>query len=61
VEGTRYDWVSAAARTQIENPNVSFTTGKFEIQSGKSKIFEPVLITGVTGVIIFLFFSLRSR
>ncbi|MFQ5865028.1 MAG: hypothetical protein ACE5IW_07355 [bacterium] len=61
VEGIRFDWVEAKSITSLENENVSFTQGTFEIRSGKSKIFEPVLITGVTGIIIFLFFSLRSR
>lgn len=60
-ESVRFDWVPAKLITQIENPNVSFTTGTFEVRSGKSKIFEPILITGVTGIIVFLFFSLRSQ
>lgn len=61
VEGTRFDWFTAKVQTSIENPNIPFTLGKYLLRTGKSKIYEPILITGVTGIIVFLFFSLRSR
>ncbi len=58
---SKHDWILTDQIKAVENQNVAFTKGDFKINSGKIKILEPVLISGVTGIIVFLFYSLRSR
>ncbi|MFQ5706253.1 MAG: hypothetical protein ACE5HO_02325 [bacterium] len=61
IKGAKADWVERVHLSQIENPNISFTQGEIEGIGRNNKFWEPVLITGVTGIIVFLFYSLRSR
>ncbi|MFQ5825038.1 MAG: hypothetical protein ACE5JB_13370, partial [bacterium] len=60
-KGSRLDWISSKKIRQLETRNLPFTQGVFLNGKGKSKFLEPIVITGVTGIIIFLFYSLRSR
>lgn len=61
IEGTRFDWIPANEIDVVENPNIPFTQANYPSSLSTKKIIEPILITGVTGIIIFLFYSLRSR
>ncbi len=45
----------------IESDNFSFTKGKMIKHTNKKKFFQPIIVTSVTGVIVFLFYALRSR
>ncbi|MCG8604006.1 hypothetical protein MJD09_03275, partial [bacterium] len=61
VVGTKSDWYDWDDRARIEDPNVSFTKGMSYGKSGPSKSLQALVLTGVSGVIVFLFYSLRSR
>jgi hypothetical protein len=59
--GAKAGWYDWDDRRRIEDPNVSFTKGVFYGKNGPSKSVQALLLTGVSGVIVFLFYSLRSR
>lgn len=44
-----------------ENQNFVFTMGRREERQESPRWLEPVLITSATGVVVYLFYSLRSR
>jgi len=45
----------------LEDQNFPFTIGRREKREESSGWLEPILITSATGVVIYLFYSLRSR
>ncbi|MFQ5602016.1 MAG: hypothetical protein ACE5HS_01960 [bacterium] len=55
------DWISAKSVPTLENPNLPFTKGKFTRSERENSLIKPLLITGVTGLIVYLFYALRSR
>lgn len=55
------DTIRLAQLKVLENANIPFTVGQGTKNGDGSNLLEPVLITGITGTIIFLFYSLRSR
>jgi hypothetical protein len=61
VKGSRSDWIPGKKIREVENRSLPFTMGVFLNGEGKSGLLEPIVITAVTGIIIFLFYSLRSR
>jgi len=61
VSGAKYDWLPVQDRNRIENRSIGFTMGVFHARAGSNKAAEALLLTGVSGVVIFLFYSLRSR
>jgi hypothetical protein len=46
---------------RLEEQNLPFTIGRRENREENSGWLEPILITSATGVVIYLFYSLRSR
>jgi hypothetical protein len=46
---------------RFEDKNFPFTIGRRENREESSGWLEPILITSATGVVIYLFYSLRSR
>ncbi|MFQ5750881.1 MAG: hypothetical protein ACE5HI_02700 [bacterium] len=61
IEKSQYDWIPLAAIDRLENPNVPFSKGVLIKNRGRTTILKPILITGITGIIVYLFYSLRSR
>lgn len=55
------DWINEDQISTVENSNLPFTSGEFKYNKNSKNLLEPLLVTGVTGIIVFLFFSLRSR
>ncbi len=54
------DWVDVSERENLENQNIDFTIG--EITEGLPSVrFKPLIITAVTGTVVYLFYALRSR
>lgn len=54
------DWVDVSEKEDIENQNIDITIG--EISEGLPTVrFKPLIITMVTGTIVYLFYALRSR
>jgi hypothetical protein len=54
------DTISANDLSQIENDLFQFSRGVKSESGWVRKVFEPVVITATTIVIVYLFFSLRS-
>lgn len=61
IRGARSDTVSVDEVEALENRNILFTIGEKPEKTGGTNFLEPAVITGVTGIIIFLFYSIRSR
>jgi len=59
--GSKLDWIPIARVASLENPQVGFTRGEMKLPPNKNRLIQPLLITTVTGVIAYLFYSLRSR
>ncbi len=57
---SRSDTVNVNDKKRIENPQQSFTQGS-QRQSFIRKISEPVIVSLITGFIIYLFYSYRSQ
>jgi hypothetical protein len=55
------DEVPVAALKNLDLNRVWFTHSKLNLKSFYSRILEPVVMVGATGVIIYLFYSFRSR
>jgi hypothetical protein len=55
------DTVAEKTLPRLEDQNFPFTTGRRETRESGSRWLEPVLITSATGVVVYLFYSLRSR
>jgi hypothetical protein len=56
------DSVSAENLESLENPNIPFTKGKLsEPPEHDRKLLQTLLISGVTGAIVYLLYALRSR
>lgn len=58
---SRVDWVDLESLNSLENENVIFAQGERIHDRIGSSIVQPILIATVTGVIAYLFYSLRSR
>jgi len=59
--GLKVDWIPVARVASLENPQVGFTRGEMKSPPSKNRLIQPLLIATVTGVIAYLFYSLRSR
>jgi hypothetical protein len=59
--GTKSDWIPIANVAAVENAQLGFTRGEMKSPPSKNRLIQPILITTVTGVIAYLFYSLRSR
>lgn len=59
--GTKFDWISLDSINEVENENISFVKGRQIKDSEASSLLQPILISVVSGVIVYLFYSLRSR
>jgi hypothetical protein len=55
------DTVAEKSLASLEEPGLPFTVGKWERPGRKFRWLEPALITSATGVVVYLFFALRSR
>ncbi len=60
VAGTWQDRIQSKDISQIENPNLPFTVGTKSDSRFIKRWLEPVLVTGATATVVYLFFSLRS-
>ncbi len=61
IAGTQADTLRAAQVARSETPELPFTVGKWEEQSGRRKVWEPMLLAAATGAIVYAFYSLRSH
>lgn len=61
LQGNRQDSVALSERESNENPKVHFTIGRSIETKGGSRILQPIVVTVVTGVVVYLFYALRSR
>ncbi len=55
------DTVAEKSVASLEEASLPFTVGKWESPAHKFRWLEPALITSATGVVVYLFFALRSR
>ncbi|MDZ7360713.1 MAG: hypothetical protein ONB46_08300 [candidate division KSB1 bacterium] len=55
------DTLATKTLLHLEDQNLLFTIGRRENREESSGWLEPILITSATGVVIYLFYSLRSR
>jgi len=55
------DTVAEKALASLEEASLPFTIGKWEKPARQFRWLEPALITSATGVVVYLFFALRSR
>ncbi len=55
------DTVAEKSLASLEETSLPFTVGKWERPARKFRWLEPALITSATGVVVYLFFALRSR
>jgi hypothetical protein len=55
------DTVAEKSMASLAEASLPFTVGKWERPGRKFRWLEPALITSATGVVIYLFFALRSR
>lgn len=60
-EESAADTVAEKSLPRLENVNLPFTVGKWEKRETGLRWLEPVLITSATGIIVYLFYALRSR
>lgn len=58
---TAADTLDEKSLQQLEDPTLSFTSGRRERNENGFHWLEAALITSATGVIVYLFYSLRSR
>lgn len=61
LQGEKKDHVMNKNRVALEDETIHFTVGKGIAPQRRLGLFKPLLISGAAGVIVFLFFSLRSR
>jgi len=61
INGDATDEIKRKEVAAVENRNIPFTSGQIIEQHQRKSIIQPVLIAGVSGVVIYLFYSLRSR
>jgi len=61
LKGEKKDHVTNKNRVELEDETIHFTVGKGIAPQRRLGLFKPLLISGAAGVIVFLFFSLRSR
>jgi hypothetical protein len=55
------DTVAEKSMASLEEASLPFTVGRWEGSVRKVRWLEPALITSATGVVVYLFFALRSR
>ncbi|MDZ7262519.1 MAG: hypothetical protein ONB05_10495 [candidate division KSB1 bacterium] len=55
------DEVPGRLINELENPAFPFTCSRIPAETGWGRILEPVLILGVTGGVIYLFYSFKSK
>jgi hypothetical protein len=55
------DTVAEKSLASLEDADLPFTVGKWQKPARKFRWLEPVLITSATGVVVYLFYALRSR
>lgn len=61
IGGSEGDRVPLNMVKNLENKGFSFTQAPLPCGGGFSRILEPAVVLGVTGVVIYLFFSIRSK
>ncbi len=60
-EESAVDTVAEKSLARLEDADLPFTVGKWERPASGFRWLEPALITSATGVIVYLFYALRSR
>ena len=58
---SKSDWISPDNISKLENENISFTRGVIIQTPASTKIFKAITISAATGIIVYLFYALRSR
>ncbi len=61
VVGERRDRINSESLAELETPGVPFTRGKLAFAQGDSKVAQAVVLTVVTGGLVYLLYTLRSR
>jgi len=61
VRGHKSDRISKAERALFANGDIPLRAGKTEPKTSNTGYFQPALVVGVSGLIVYLFFSQRSR
>jgi hypothetical protein len=61
LRASKTDWIASAEQKSYENETIDFTVGKVSESKHKSSIVQPIVITVATGVVVYLFYALRSR
>lgn len=60
-EKTGSEWIQEDDVPNVENHNIPFTRGKYASRSKSIGLFQPLLVSTAAGVIVYLFYALRSR
>lgn len=55
------DVMHMSEKSKLENPSFSFTSSEAPSARGLKRYVEPVLIVGVTGAIVYLFYAYRGE
>jgi len=61
VAGSKSDRVARKLLDKLENKEISFTVGRQGRRKGASRFFAPLIVSSTAGIIVYLFYSLRSR
>ncbi len=61
LQASKSDWIAAENKPVFENPDIEFTVGKVQTLKREGGILQPLAVVVVTGVVVYLFYSLRSR
>jgi hypothetical protein len=61
LQASKSDWIAAENRQVFENPDIEFTVGKIQTVKRDGGVLQPLAVVVVTGVVVYLFYSLRSR
>ncbi len=61
LSASRQDVINRDAVKLAENRNVDFSVGQAVNEDKSVKLFPPLLVSGVAGLIVYLFYSIRSR
>lgn len=61
LQARRSGRIALADKQSLENTAVDFTIGKVVTNKRRSSVLQPVVVTVITGVVVYLFYALRSR
>ncbi len=61
IEASKSDQVAQDSILELEDKSIPFTKGETRLHEGGIKIIRPLVVSVASGIIVYLFYSLRSR